>query len=244
MNARWGALFCAVLAAAILAGGQAWCDARPTLTFSSVEGSFNSRIVETVLRRAYDSLGYDIHVRYMSAARALVESSIGEVDGELQRIKSVGKKYPSLKRVEPAIFPLRVTPFVVEGAAPVMDMDDLRMRKVGYQLGIKYAEDLVRTNRLDAVAAVDGARLFRKLAQGRVDVVVTNRLNGRQFLRMAGIDNVVEAGPPLASFDLYHYLHERHVDLVPAVGRALADMHASGEIERIIRSVVDGADPD
>ena len=220
---------------------NAWSDERRPLVFSTVEGSFNSRIVEAVLREAYGRIGYDIHVKRMSGPRALAESSSGAVDGELQRIWAVGAAYPSLVRVEPPIFTLHGVPFALEGAKPVAGPNDLKGRRVGVQLGIKYAEKLVEEHQLDAVSVVDGEHLMRMLRQGRIDVVVTNRLNGLQFIRRAGVEGVVEVGPPLVSLDLYHYLHERHAQLVPPLGETLKEMRIDGVIERIMDEKIGAA---
>ena len=39
--------------------------------------------------------------------------------------------------------------------------------------------------------------------------------------------------PALEHIPLYHYLHERHRELVPRVEKAMREMEASGELERV-----------
>lgn len=44
---------------------------------------------------------------------------------------------------------------------------------------------------------------------------------------------------PLEHIPLYHFLHERHRDLVHRVEKALRDMQANGELERVRQQAMD-----
>ncbi len=58
-----------------------------------------ANISEIVLRKAYERIGVKIDTHYFPAERALYMSNSGLVDGEVNRIIGLEKKYPNLIRV-------------------------------------------------------------------------------------------------------------------------------------------------
>jgi polar amino acid transport system substrate-binding protein len=53
-------------------------------------------------------------------------------------------------------------------------------------------------------------------------------------IRRLGLENKLQpVEPPLEHIPLYHFLHERHRELVPRVGQVIRDMQSRGELERL-----------
>jgi ABC-type amino acid transport substrate-binding protein len=81
-------------------------------------------------------------------------------------------------------------------------------------------------------------QLMQMLASGRIDVAVNDRFSGVLVNKKLRLDTVVRPlSPALEHIPLYHFLHERHRDLVPRVEKVLRDMEASGELERLRREI-------
>ena len=54
------------------------------------------------------------------------------------------------------------------------------------------------------------------------------------MIRRLKLDRVVRpVEPALERIPLYHFLHQRHRELVPKVEKVIRDMQASGELERV-----------
>ena len=83
--------------------------------------------------------------------------------------------------------------------------------------------------------------LMQSLDAGRFEVAVNDRFSGLLVIRRLGLEGKVQPlEPPLEHIPLYHFLHERHRDLVPKVGQMIRSMQASGELDRVRQHVMDG----
>lgn len=81
---------------------------------------------------------------------------------------------------------------------------------------------------------------MQSLVAGRFAVAVNDRFSGELVIRRLKLDGkVLPVDPPLERIVLYHFLHERHRDLVPKVEQAVRSMQASGELERVRRQTMD-----
>jgi polar amino acid transport system substrate-binding protein len=77
-------------------------------------------------------------------------------------------------------------------------------------------------------------QLMQSLVAKRFEVAVNDRFSGLLVIRRLKLDRKVRPlSPALEHIPLYHFLHERHRDLVPRVEKALREMQASGELERV-----------
>ena len=74
--------------------------------------------------------------------------------------------------------------------------------------------------------------MFAMLDKGRVDVVLYERWQGLQRAKETGIKVKVHE-PPLASVDMYMYVHKKHAHLAPRLAEALREMKADGTYQKI-----------
>ena len=58
-------------------------------------------------------------------------------------------------------------------------------------------------------------------------------VNGLGIIGQLGLEGIHALEPPLVRIDLYHYLHQRHADLVPEIADTIRKMEASGRISEI-----------
>ena len=80
--------------------------------------------------------------------------------------------------------------------------------------------------------------VMRMLNAGRIDLLITARINGLLLAKELGLDGIKPLSPPLSRLWVYHYLHERHKGLVPTIDAVFKAMQESGELEALREQAV------
>lgn len=194
-----------------------------------------------ILLAVYKRLGITVEFMDLPAKRSLLESSEGRVDGEIQRILAVQDQYPTLVAVQPSFNFIEPAAFVRTGASVrVNGWNSLAPYSIGIVRGVGSSER--GTQGMRAVQAVTTMEnLMQSLEAGRFEVAVNDRFSGLLVIRRLGLDGKVQPlDPPLEHIPLYHFLHERHRDLVGRVGQVIRSMQASGELDRVRQQVMEG----
>ncbi len=181
-----------------------------------------------ILQVAYQSIGYDLSAEVLPAERALILSNTGTLDGEVNRIKGINKKYRSLLLVPVKINTLYGQAFTKTLNFPITGWESLRPYKIGIRIGTKFAEK--NTKGMDVVKVENNDLLFKMLDLERLDVVVTSKQEGLLAIKKLGIVDINFLQPALMQLDLFHYLHIKHKKLVPLIEAQLKKMKKAGEI--------------
>ena len=204
-----------------------------TLRLARLDGVPDQWIGGEILKVAYSRLGIQVQFVAVPALRSLLESSEGRIDGEVQRILNVETLYPTLIAIRPSINFIEPTAFVKKVDFKVQGWPSIAPYQVGIVRGVGSSEAGTRgMSRVTAVPSMEA--LMRMLAAERLDVAVNDRLSGVLILHQLGLDSEVHPlDPPLQRILLYHFLHVKHLDLVPRVEEALRGIAASGELEQI-----------
>jgi ABC-type amino acid transport substrate-binding protein len=176
--------------------------------------------------------------------RALAESSEGRADGEVHRIFEIGDVYPTLLRVPTPINYIEPSVFSKKHDFEVTNCVALQGYRIGIVRGVKHSQlctqgmenvfvgdDLTGVLRMLNAGRVD--LLITARIAGRVDLLITARINGLLMAKELGLDAIKPLSPPLSRFWVYHYLHERHKDLVPTINAVFKAMQESGELETL-----------
>lgn len=222
------AVACLGAAAAVGAGAQT------VLRFSRLENVPDQYVGGEILVEVYKRLGITVQFADLPAKRSLIESSEGRVDGEVQRILAVQDQYPTLVAVHPTINFIEPAAFVRKGMNPRLNgWKSLAPHSLGIVRGVGSSER--GTQGMPAVEAVTTMEhLMQSLDAGRFEVAVNDRFSGLLVIRRLGLESKLQpVEPPLEHIPLYHFLHERHRDLVPKVGQVIRDMQSRGELERL-----------
>lgn len=201
------------------------------LIFSGIKGSENSHISMKVLTKAYNRLGIKIKYRPLPGERALRTSNAGKVDGEVFRIANVSKRYTNLVQIPTSINTLPAIAFSKNKKISIDGWQSLHPYKIGIQVGIKFAER--GTKKLNPVIVDTNEQLFRMLNSGRIDIAIASQVNGIKTLNTLKYINIHALQPVIEEYPLYHYLHKRHISLVPKLNDVLIKMHSSKEIQEI-----------
>lgn len=216
-----------------LAGAQVPAPLRLARIENIPDQAVGSAILEVIYRRL------DLAVEFvdMPAKRALVESSQGRVDGEVQRVLDVGREYPSLLAVHPPIIYIEPAVFVTRVDFVVAGWSSLAPFSIGIVRGVGSSERGTRgMDRVEAVTSLD--QLMEILANDRIDVAVSDRFSGRLVIKRRHLETKIRSlDRVLEHIPLHHFLNERHRELVPRVGRIVQAMAASGELERLREDV-------
>ena len=206
--------------------------AREPLRFAQIIDTPDQVVGAKILIAAYKRLDIPVEIIGMPGKRALAESSKGRVDGEVHRIYRIEKDYPTLIRVPTAINYIEPSAFSKNEKFNVTGCEALRGYKIGIVRGVRHAETC--TEGMKRVQVVgNSSKLMQILDKDRVDIVITAKLNGLIQLKRLNLNSIYPLSPPLCKKLVYHYLHEKHKNLVPQIDTIFKEMEKSGELERL-----------
>ncbi|MCP4352592.1 MAG: transporter substrate-binding domain-containing protein [Desulfobacterales bacterium] len=209
--------------------------AQDDLVFSKPDDPV-ANISEEILKEAYQKIGIRISTTTFPAERAIRMSNSGRRDGEVNRVKGLDERYPSLVMVPVEINILEGVVFTTNVSFPVTGWESLRPYNIGIRIGTKFAE--TGTAGMDVDKVPKNIQLFKKLSAGRNDIVVTSRLEGLWEIKKLGLKNIRILEPPLMKLSLYHYLHKKHIKLVPEIEKILKKMKQEGRILTIRKNFI------
>ncbi len=208
-----------------------------TLKIAKVEGNIHQELASKLLEEIYQRLDVPVEFVELPGERALVLSSEGVVDGEVIRIFELEDMYPTLVRVPTPFSYADTVVFSKNHNFEVSGWSSLKDYKVGISRGMKYYEiKLQGAKHIEKVN--DNIILMQMLNLDRVDIVVTTGLNGIDQINKMGITSIKALSPYLERVPLYHYLHEKHKDLVPKVDQIIKSMLESGELETLREEII------
>lgn len=207
-----------------------------TIVISTVKGSVTP-IAQSVMKEAYRRLGMKLEVQTMPGERALQSSNSGQVDGELYRKKDISKAYPNLIVIPVPVVSIDENVFTKGKRFPVTGWGSLVPYTVGYRIGIKIIEDnLVKGTKAEPVATLD--QLFKKLDEGRTDVVIETNLSGLQTIKKLRLTGVIMLEPPIVQSPLFHCLNVKNKRLVEPLTTVLRQMEKEGTIKTLQQKAV------
>ncbi|MBT8002974.1 MAG: transporter substrate-binding domain-containing protein [Rhodospirillales bacterium] len=224
----------ALIASCLMGPKLVW--AQTSLVLVTPPNRIDTVISEVITREAYKRIGIAVKIRKYPGERALRLANSGKVDGEVQRINGIAANYHNLIQVHPAINYIEGTVFTRTKNFDVKGWQSLRPYRIGYIRGIKFAER--NTKNMDSSGVGDYSRMFQMLGKGRFEIIVSPRLNGLYQMKQLGITGVRVLTPAIMRFDLFHYLHKKHSNLVPKISAVFAKMSETGELAKIRKHVI------
>ncbi len=207
-------------------------SAQQPLIFTQIVDTPDQAIGAVIVKAAYEKLGIPVKFEILPGKRALMESSEGRADGEVHRIIEIGDEYPTLLRVPTPINYIEPSVFSKKHEFEVTDCPALQGYQIGIVRGVKHAQ-LCTQGMENVFVGDDLSSVMRMLDAGRVDLLITARINGLLMAKELGLDAIKPLSPPLSRLWVYHYLHERHKELVPTIDAVFKAMQESGELEAL-----------
>ncbi|WP_222619370.1 substrate-binding periplasmic protein [Undibacterium hunanense] len=192
-----------------------------------------------ILRVVYKRLNIPMELVDRPAKRALMESSAGVLDGEVQRNIHVESQYTTLKAVHPAINYIEPSVFSAKYQFEVKAWDDIKDYRIGIVRGVGTSED--GTKGMKTVYMANNLeQLMIMLSENRMDVAVSDAFSGMVAIKKLHLENRIHLlTPPLQKIEIYHFLHEKHKDLIPRVEQVIRSMQASGELEKLRKQIIE-----
>jgi ABC-type amino acid transport substrate-binding protein len=214
-------------------------QAATTIRLARIENIPDQAVGAEILKAVYQRVGIELVLVDMPAKRALIESSQGRVDGEIQRILAVKDEYPTLLPVRVPVNYIEPAAFVKRRQFRVDGWESLRPHAIGIVRGVGSSERGTRgMPRVEAASTMD--QMMQMLAAERIDVAVNDLFSGVLVNHRLGLDGVLRPlSPPLERILLYHFLHESHRDLIPRIEEAMRQMESTGELERLRREITE-----
>lgn len=196
------------------------------------QSEFSSRI-EQQLRLAYGRLGYQMQLIRLPAGRSLQMANRGLYDGELFRIDGIQQEFNALKQVPVQLATIELLAFVrTEQFTTLQDWAVRKNLRVGFVRGFRLASQVAYAGYPVPVTTLDQA--VGMLTQGKIDVLLEDRQSVLSVLP-ANTEQVGIAALPgvLATAGLYHYLHQRHSDLIEPLATVLKKSVAGAKDKRV-----------
>jgi polar amino acid transport system substrate-binding protein len=201
-------------------------------------------IYPAIIGAAFARIGEPVRLVVRPFRRVLAGLGTGELAG--------GSVVMTPERARVAVFS---EPYATEqvavyyragSAAPAPGITGLHGKRIGVIRGWAYgaAFDEARGRRLFTVEEVDeDATNFRKLALGRVDIVLATRVSGELLRRQRAFTVAIAKGPTLATVPIRLAVSrgKLHAELLHRFDGAIAQMRQSGELAAIEAAEIERA---
>ena len=188
---------------------------------------------DLIIKEAFRRLGISIKIVHLPSERSLVNANEGIDDGVFVRVAGMEADYPNLVIVPEPITNFEFVIFYKKVPTKLSGWDSLKPYNVGIIRGWKILEhNLADVKSLTIVK--DETALFSMLDEGRVDLIVYDKLQGLSLIKGNKFDNIRLLEPPIVIKPMYLYLNKRHQEIVPKLLKVLQEMRVSGLTEAII----------
>lgn len=192
---------------------------------------------DRVIREACKRLGIEAQIIPLSSARTLsnVEQAID--DGNFLRIAGVEKSFPHLIRVPEAIIEVQFVIFSKRKGLKTPTWSSLKPYHVGYVRGWIIAEQNLKQVRQTTVVE-NRTSLFKVLESDRIELALAELYGGYYLMHTLNLPQLSIAQPPLATREMFLYLHKRHEKLVPRLAATLKEMKRDGSYDAIFQQTL------
>jgi len=178
-----------------------------------------------LLQHAYQQLGYRMKLVQMPLERVALESNKGQlVDAELSRTAEAETMLPNMIRVKVPVGQVRITAYV-RADSPIKQWQLANNWQLDALRGILLLAELIPNQQYTEVSTIQQG--LDRLRAGRSDVVILLGDETEQLL--AGQQDIKALQPDLYQTKVYHYLHQRHAALVPALEQILRELQLKSE---------------
>ena len=206
----------------------------PHYNFASIELLIEQEVGRIVLSKIYNNIGLNITISPLPGKRAQYAANYGNKDGEIMRIWTYGDENPNSIRVPTPYYYLETMPFVLKNSDIKIEtkeaLANYRLTKIR---GVKHTNNITKglSNIYEMSSTED---MFKLLLSGKVDVVLTNTIDGNLALTRLGLNNVISMNKPLARLPLYHYIHKKNQSLIPLIDKEIKRLKDNGQLAQLI----------
>ena len=189
-----------------------------------------------VLSEAYKRINIEVKFKKLPARRSIESSNNGLLDGEVNRIAGIDKKYSNLIMIPFPINFLEGVAFTKKQNITINGWDSLKPYTIAIRLGTKFAEK--GTKGMNVKKFVSNEKIFNLVSENRYDICVSSRIVGLYQIKKQNLIGIKVLEPPLAKHDLFHYLNKKHDDFVPIISKEIEKMQQEGRISEIRKEFI------
>jgi len=193
--------------------------------------------MDIVAKEAFKDIGYTLHTVKLPAERGLKNANSGIEDGEMSRIKGLTKIYKNLIQVPEKIMDWNFTAFSPKPKDLSNGWSSLSNYSIAFINGWKILENNV-PNKNEITKVKNEKQLFLMLQKNRADLILYERWGGLLYTKQNNLNNIKIQSPPLATKEMFIYLHKKHKNIVPKLAEALKQMKASGRYKAIYNKIL------
>lgn len=188
--------------------------------------------LDLIVAEAFNRIGLKGEVALYSASKRALLNANDDVDqGVAMRIKNLEKNYPNLIRIPERVIENDFVAYSRDLNFATSKWDSLLPYDVTHIHGwVVFERNLAKGQRATTVS--EPKQMFTMLAKKRVDLALYERWQGLQRARDLGQEVRVHE-PPLASVDMFMYVHKKHAHLVGPLDKALKAMKSDGTYQKI-----------
>ncbi|MBF0249786.1 MAG: transporter substrate-binding domain-containing protein [Alphaproteobacteria bacterium] len=188
--------------------------------------------LDLVVAEAFRRVGLKGEVAYYDASKRALLNANEDIDqGVAMRIKGLEATYPNLVRVPEPVISNDFVAYSLGTAVDTSSWAALAPYAVTYIHGwVVFERNLSPGQQSFPVKTAE--QMFAMLKKGHVDVVLYERWQGLQVAKGQGLAIRVQ-DPPLASVEMFMYVHKNHADLTDRLAEALKAMKADGTYQSI-----------
>ncbi len=189
-------------------------------------------MLDIILKEAFSRIGLEVEIVFTPTERSLVDVNAGLLDGEINRIEGMEKNYPNLVPVPEPNMTMHFVAFSTK-TFEIDGWDSIRDLYIGHVSGWKILEANT-AGFPHVVSTPTETELFTMLDKGRIDIALYSKLTGYATLQEMGLHGISHLEPPLASRNMYLYMHKKHANLIHAIAGALREMKEDGTYKQIV----------
>lgn len=193
--------------------------------------------LDLVVKEAFRRIGLKGNVAvYAASKRALINANEDVDQGVAMRVKNLEQKFPNLVRVPERIVENDFVAYARDLKLSTTSWDTLKPYAVTHVHGwVIFERNMPEGQAVTTVK--EPKQMFTMLNKGRADIALYERWQGLQHVKEEGLSiHVLE--PPLASADMFMYMHKNHAHLVDKLDRALKSMKADGTYQAIFHQTL------
>ncbi|MCP4753869.1 MAG: amino acid ABC transporter substrate-binding protein [Proteobacteria bacterium] len=209
-------------------------QSKGTLVFYvAKEGSKVIDAYSEFLRQAYGKLGYELSFKRVPSKRSLHDSNLGKSDGELIRALNIQKMFPNLVPVKAPLATIQITVYTKDKIFVPKGRDSLKPYKIGIIRGFTTTDKVTRGLNRHEVKSYDS--LFKMLQIGRIDIALLLESEAIRFLKKnPQFEDIKPLKPAIISVPLLHFLHKKHMDLIPQIQPIMEKMIKEKVLEKLV----------
>lgn len=238
-----GAMIVAVVAPLSAAAADAVEAAKPSIyilntsTGAPYTTSDRQGFLDLLVAEAFKRIGLKGEVAlYAESKRALINANDDVDQGVAMRVQNLEKDHPNLVRVPERVIDNDFVAYSRNLDVVTDSWETLKPYAVTHIHGwVIFERNMPEGQHVTTVK--EPAQMFAMLDKKRVDMVLYERWQGLKYAKDQGFVVHVHE-PPLASVDMFMYVHKNHAHLVDPLAAALKAMKADGTYQAIVEQTL------